>query len=114
MGHVSIKKKKGNRNSNCEQKELFPGNGDVCPGFAPEGGWLIWEIQDLQSQPCLCAWPGWLWCHLRRVGVASSTVGPGSEQAAGSEAQAMSYSQLVSALKGSWGWAEGVVRRPLS
>lgn len=49
-------------------------------------------------------------CHLSGVGVASSTVGPGAEQAAGSEAQAMSYCQLGSALKWCWGWAEGVVR----
>ena len=49
-------------------------------------------------------------CHLSSVGVASSTVGPGSEQAAGSEAQAMSYRQLGSALKWCWGWAAGFVR----
>lgn len=44
-----------------EQKELFPGNGDICPGFSPEGGWLIWEIQDLQSQSWPYTWPRQLW-----------------------------------------------------
>lgn len=47
--------------------------------------------------------------HRSRVGVASGTAGAGPEQAAGSETQAMSYLQLVSALTWGWGWAHGVV-----
>lgn len=39
--------------------------------------------------------------------MASGTVGPGSERAAGSEAQSGSYCQLISALKRCWGWAGG-------